>query len=195
MATHEALHEPKGMDLRQLGMWIFLSSECIFFGTLLITFLVYKERALADSEMIDQTQHFAIGITSTITFILLASSLTMVLALYAIQHDKIRQGQLWLAVTTILGSIFVGVQAYEYYELVHHGVTLTSSQFGSAFYALTGFHGTHVFIGVVLLLITLGMTFAGKFNSKNYVPVEIVGLYWHFVDLVWLVLFTLVYLI
>ncbi|MEM7029115.1 MAG: cytochrome c oxidase subunit 3 [Chloroflexota bacterium] len=196
MATHEAMHEPEHIDYRQLGMWIFISSECIFFGTLLITFLINKERALAaGGELADQTTHFAIGITSTITFILLASSLTMVLALNAIQNDNITMGKVWLLATAILGSIFVGVQVYEYIELIHHGVTMTSSVFGSSFYTLTGFHGTHVFIGVIMLFITLGMTQAGSFHSKNYVPVEIVGLYWHFVDLVWLVLFTLVYLI
>lgn len=200
--THDAAHEhgvshdPEPIDLRKLGMWIFLSSEVIFFGTLLITFLVNKEKVLAaGGELADQTTHFSIGLTSLITFILLASSLTMVLALSAIQRDKINEGKLWLIATIILGTIFVGTQAYEYVELVDHGVTLTSSIFGASFYALTGFHGTHVFVGVILLLITLGMTHAGKFHARNALPVELIGLYWHFVDLVWLLLFTLVYLI
>ena len=206
MTTHEATHDQghghgETLDLRKLGWWIFLSSEVIFFGTLLITFLVYKERVghllINPSDSHSHAFHEAlnINITSLITFILLSSSLTMVLALSAIQRDKIGEGKLWLAATALLGATFVGMQVYEYVELVHEGVTIAGSLYGAAFYTLTGFHGTHVFIGVIMLLITLGMTQAGRFNAKNSLPVELVGLYWHFVDLVWLVIFTLVYLI
>jgi len=197
--AHEATHEPEGLDLRKLGMWIFLSSEVIFFGSLIITFLVYKARTIEQGLVLESglpvAEALDINITSIITFVLLSSSLTMVLALSAIQRDRINEGKLWLLATAVLGLIFVGTQVYEYTELVHHGLTITNFIYGSAFYTLTGFHGTHVFIGVIMLLIALGMTHAGKFHAGNYLPVEIVGLYWHFVDLVWLVLFTLVYLI
>ena len=198
MTTHDATHDnaahgSEPIDLRKLGMWIFLSSECIFFGTLIITFLVSRARSAQlpgpDGEVLN------ISITTIITFILLLSSLTMVLSLEGFQHDNIRQGQMWLVATIVLGTIFVGTQVYEYTQLVHEGLTLTSNLFGSAFYTLTGFHGTHVFIGVLLLLSLLLMSRSGKLNARNFLPVELIGLYWHFVDLVWLVIFTLVYLL
>ena len=192
--THQPTHEHGGesIDLRKLGMWIFLSSEVIFFGSLIITFLVYKGRV---GNLHPGHDALNISVTSVITFILLSSSLTMVLALAAIQNDRIRQGKLWLLATALLGMIFVGTQIFEYTELVHEGLTIAGNLYGSAFFTLTGFHGTHVFIGVIMLLILVGMTQAGKFGAKNSLPVEMVGLYWHFVDLVWLVIFTLVYLI
>jgi heme/copper-type cytochrome/quinol oxidase subunit 3 len=158
---------------------------------LIITFLVSRARSVSGPT----AEVLNINITSIITFILLFSSLTMVLALEAFQHDNIRQGQLWLTATIVLGVIFVGTQIYEYTELVHEGLTLTGNLFGSAFYTLTGFHGTHVFIGVLLLLTLLLMSTSGKLNARNSLPVELIGLYWHFVDLVWLVIFTLVYLL
>jgi len=195
VTTHQATHDAghgESLDLRKLGMWIFLSSEVIFFGALIITFLIYKDRVGHLSPGHDVLN---INITSLITFILLSSSLTMVLGLSAIQQDKIEQGKYWLLATALLGTIFVGIQIYEYVELVHEGLTIAGSLYGSAFFTLTGFHGTHVAIGVLMLLITVGMTHAGCFSAKNALPVEIVGLYWHFVDLVWLVIFTLVYLI
>jgi len=200
VTAHQAAHDHghgESLDLRKLGMWIFLSSEVIFFGALIITFLVYKARVghLPIGELHSAHEALNINITSLITFILLSSSLTMVLALSAIQRDRLTEGKLWLLATAILGSAFVGMQAFEYIELVHEGVTIAGSLYGSAFYTLTGFHGTHVFIGVIMLLATLGMTQSGHFNAKNYLGVEIVGLYWHFVDLVWLVIFTFVYLI
>ena len=193
MTAHEAAtHHSQSLEMRKLGMWVFLSSEVIFFGSLIITFLIYKARV---GNIHPGHDVLNISITSLITFILLSSSLTMVLALSAIQHDRITEGKLWLLATAVLGSIFVGVQIFEYNELVREGLTIAGSLYGSAFFTLTGFHGTHVFIGVIMLLVTVGMTHAGKFNAQNAVPVEIIGLYWHFVDLVWLVIFTLVYLI
>ena len=224
MTVHEATadhaHEPESLDLRKLGMWIFLSSEVIFFGSLIIAFLIYKDSVNVFG--LEPKNIFDIVTTSIITFILLSSSLTMVLALSAIQRDQLQQGKLWLAATALLGLAFVGMQGVEYNELFHKGMglsetvlyvkdgvaieahdaeheegvqTVEADAFGAAFFTLTGFHGTHVFVGVILLLIILGMVHFGKLNANNWLPVELIGLYWHFVDLVWLVLFTLIYLI
>ena len=172
-------------------MWVFLSSEVIFFTALIATFMVYQDRSVSGpgQELLD------IEITAINTFILIISSLTMVLSLEAAVKDRQRQLILWLLATIVLGSIFLSIQGFEYFQLWREGLTPSVNLFGSAFYTLTGFHGTHVFVGVIMLVGLLIKALAGGFDSKNFIPIELVGLYWHFVDLVWIVLFTLVYLI
>lgn len=193
LETHEVT-QPEitdGLDNRKLGMWIFISSEVIFFSSLIVTFLLYKHRSAGVGQ-----EALNIPITAVNTFVLIISSLTMVLSLDAAVRDKKGASRLWLLATIGLGSIFLSIQATEYYQLwVHEGLTPYGNLFGSAFYILTGFHGTHVFIGVIMLFGLLIKSLFGGFDSKNFLPIELVGLYWHFVDVVWIVLFTLVYLI
>lgn len=186
------MHEPSAeLDLRKLAMWVFLSSEVLFFGSLIATFLVYKNRSVSGpgQELLN------LPLTGLNTFILIISSLTMVLSLAAAINDQQRQLKLWLVATIVLGSIFLGIQGFEYAKLWNEGLTPATNLFGSAFYTLTGFHGTHVFVGVIILLGVLLKASVGGFGPKHYLPIELAGLYWHFVDLVWIVLFTLVYLI
>lgn len=194
LETHQAVEtgDPTAsLDMRKLAMWVFLSSEVIFFTALIVTFLLYKSRSSgAGQEVLN------IPLTGINTFILIISSLTMVLSLDA--AIKGRQGliRLWLLATIALGSFFLGVQGFEYFELwVHEGLTPQGNLFGSAFYTLTGFHGTHVLIGVIMLWGLLIKALFGGFGPHNYLPIELVGLYWHFVDLVWILIFTLVYLL
>ena len=185
-------HEPaEGLELRKLAMWVFLSSEVIFFGSLIATFLVYKSRSLTGPGQ----EILNIPLTGVNTFILIISSLTMVLSLASAINDRQRQLKLWLLATIMLGTVFLSIQGYEYFKLWNEGLTPTANLFGSAFYTLTGFHGTHVLIGVIILLGVLLKALLGGFGPKHYLPIELAGLYWHFVDLVWIVLFTLVYLI
>ena len=186
--THESA---EGLDLRKLAMWVFLSSEVIFFTALIATFLVYKNESVSGpgQELLD------IEITAINTFILIISSLTMVLSLEAAVKDRQRQLKLWLLATVVLGSTFLSIQGFEYFQLWQEGLTPSVNLFGSAFYTLTGFHGTHVLIGVIMLTGLLIKALLGGFSSKHFLPIELVGLYWHFVDLVWILLFTLVYLI
>jgi cytochrome c oxidase subunit 3 len=182
----------EGLDIRKLGMWCFLGSECIFFGALIGTYYVYRPQIFANEP---HPHHVLdIGFTAFLAFILLMSSLTMVLALSAIQHNLRRAGSLWLLATAFLGTCFLAGQAYEFTKLAHEGVTLASGTFGQCFLTLTGFHGTHVFVGVLWLLACFARAIRGGFHAGNYIGVEIAGLYWHFVDLVWVAIFTLVYL-
>jgi len=185
-------HEPaEGLELRKLAMWVFLSSEVIFFGSLIATFLVYKNKSLTGPGQ----EVLNIPLTGVNTFILIISSLTMVLSLASAINNRQRQLKLWLLATIMLGTVFLSIQGYEYFKLWNEGLTPTANLFGSAFYTLTGFHGTHVLVGVIILLGVLLKALLGGFGPKHYLPIELAGLYWHFVDLVWIVLFTLVYLI
>jgi heme/copper-type cytochrome/quinol oxidase subunit 3 len=192
--THVATAHPTatGLDNRKLAFWMFIGSECLLFGSLISTYLVYKGRSVfgpTPQEILN------IPLTSVSTFDLLMSSLAMVLALAAVQRGDRRWARVWLAATALLGSIFLGFQAYEFTTFVHEGLTLQVNLFGSTFFTLTGFHGAHVFVGVVWLLTLLARSFQGKLGPERALNVEIAGLYWHFVDVVWIVIFTVVYLL
>jgi cytochrome c oxidase subunit 3/cytochrome o ubiquinol oxidase subunit 3 len=123
------------------------------------------------------------------------SSLTMVLAHNAFEKRDARGTRIWLAATALLGITFLAGQIYEFTEFVHEGLTLSTSSFGSSFYMLTGFHGAHVAIGVLMLLAMLFLSIDGRLHEDRGLNVELVGLYWHFVDIVWIVIFTVVYLL
>ena len=185
-------HTSTGPDSRKLLMWAFLASDCMFFGTLIATYLVYKNRS-PEGPLPRET--FDVPYTSVSAFVLLLSSLTMVLALAAIQRGEERRMRVWLSATALLGCVFLGGQFYEFTTFYHEGLTLSRNLFGSSFFTLTGFHGTHVFIGVFWLLSLVAHSFRGRLHQEHSLFVEIAGLYWHFVDIVWILIFTLVYLI
>ena len=181
-----------GISNEKLAMWTFLGSECLLFGGLISTFLLYKVRA-ADGKTLPELYDSLF--TSISSFVLLMSSLTMVLAVSAIQRKDLRAMRGWLLTTALLGVVFISGQVYEFTEFVNEGYGFTHSPAWSAFFALTGFHGVHVTIGIVMLLSTVALSMRGHITHKNAEAVEIVGLYWHFVDVVWVVIFSVVYLI
>jgi heme/copper-type cytochrome/quinol oxidase subunit 3 len=180
------------VDHRKLAMWVFLGSECFLFGTLIATYLAYKGRSVVGPM---PHEILNIPLTTLSTFDLLMSSLLMVLALAAVQRGDRVQSRLWLAGTALFGAIFLGFQVYEFGQFVHEGLTLQTNLFGSTFFVLTGFHGGHVTIGVVWLLTLLVLDLRGRLGVLDATKVEVAGLYWHFVDVVWIVIFTVVYLI
>jgi cytochrome c oxidase subunit 3/cytochrome o ubiquinol oxidase subunit 3 len=175
-----------------MAMWAFLGSECLFFGSLISTYLLYRNRTADGPKPIDV---YDIPYTSVSSFVLLMSSLTMVLALAAIQRGDHRGLRVWLLATALLGTVFIGGQIFEFTTFVDEGLKLSTSPFGSAFFVLTGFHGAHVTIGILMLLSLVGMSLAGRLGQEDARKVEFIGLYWHFVDIVWIVIFTVVYLI
>jgi cytochrome c oxidase subunit 3/cytochrome o ubiquinol oxidase subunit 3 len=175
-----------------MAMWMFLGSECLLFGGLISTYMLYRGRA---SENLGPDQIYDIPFTSVSSFVLLMSSLTMVLAVSAAAQDDDRTTNLWLTVTALLGATFVGGQVYEFTSFYQEGLGFTTSLFSSSFYTLTGFHGVHVTVGVIMLLATVGMVRRNRIPGQKSEVVELVGLYWHFVDVVWIIIFTLVYLI
>jgi len=192
--SHAAVahHTSTGLDSRKIAFWTFIGSECLLFGSLIATYLVYQGRSVSGP-----TTHEILNIplTSISTFDLLMSSLAMVLALAAVQRGDRTWARVWLGMTAFLGAIFLGFQVYEFQHFVHEGLGFTTNLFGSTFFTLTGFHGAHVFVGVVWLLTLLVRSFQGKLGPDKALNVEIAGLYWHFVDVVWIVIFTVVYLI
>ena len=189
-----AVQTGTGVDNRKLLMWLFLGSECLFFGGLIGTYLLYRNRSVEGAGPIPR-EVFDIPFTSVSSFILLMSSVTMVLAFAAIQRGDQRGLRIWLLATALLGMTFLAGQAFEFEDFYNEGLTLNSSLFGTTFFVLTGFHGAHVTVGVLILLSLFVMAWRGKLTKEKSLNVELAGLYWHFVDVVWIVIFTLVYLL
>ena len=189
---HGAHATSTGLSNNKLAMWLFLGSECLLFGGLISTYMLYRGR---HSSGLGPAQLFDIPLTSVSSFVLLMSSLTMVLAVNSAKRKDDRNTNLWLTTTALLGGLFVGAQVYEFTSFYHEGIGFTTNLFSSSFFTLTGFHGVHVSIGVIMLLVMVGIISRGKATGDKAEAVEMVGLYWHFVDVVWVVIFTLVYLI
>ena len=204
-----------GLDNKKVAIWAFIGSECMLFASLISTYLIYKGRSVVGPYPHDACLPPAcstplkailnIPVTSASTFVLLMSSLAMVLALAAVElkdQPKRTRGErilgsskLWLWMTALLGVTFLGFQAFEFTSFVHEGLTIRTNLFGSSFFTLTGFHGAHVTAGVIWLLTLLAIDYRRGLGPKDAINVDLAALYWHFVDVVWIVIFTLVYLI
>jgi cytochrome c oxidase subunit III len=195
-----------GLDSRKMAFWTFIGSECLLFGSLIATYMAYKGKSLtgpypheggwtnAHGEVVDHGI-LNIPLTTASTFILLMSSVMMVLALNAVQRGDRKGSVLWLFMTAFGGSLFLGCQVFEFTHFWREGLTLSSNLFGSTFFVLTGFHGAHVTVGVIYLLTLTMLAHKGHLGPEKTLNVEIAGLYWHFVDVIWIVIFPLVYLI
>ena len=195
VAEHHHAEPPSttGIPHDKMGMWVFLCSEVMFFTGLIGSYLVL--RYSAGDSWPDPSKVLNIPLTAMNTFILICSSVTMVQALAAIGRGDARKMKLFLSLTLMFGAGFLSVQVYEYNHLLFHKhFTPSSSLFGSVFFTTTGFHGFHVFCGVVCIAFVTGKAFLGKYTQAHHQGIETLGLYWHFVDLVWIILFTIIYL-
>jgi heme/copper-type cytochrome/quinol oxidase subunit 3 len=178
----------------KFAMWCFLGTEVIIFGALIARVLgVWVHDPEAHRLLTEPLT--SLLLVSVNTCLLLVSSLCVVLGLSSIQRGNRSGLALWMAVTAVLGAAFVSIQAYEFNKLVSEGLVFGTSQFASAFYLLTGNHGLHVIIGVIWCVFILLRAARGGYTENEHLGVEIFGLYWHFVDVVWILIFTLVYLI
>ena len=225
-AGHDAVVEDTttGLNHRKMLMWVFLGSDCLFFTSLISTYLIYRGRSLVGPFPEDV---FSIPTTSVSTFVLLMSSLSMVLAYSSINKGDLKAFRIWLLCTCFLGSTFLAFQTYEFYEFSQHervvhcasepeaagclpgveeyeedyGLTPRTNLFGSTFFTLTGFHGAHVTVGVIWLLSIYSFSMMGGrrarriLTDREALSVDLAALYWHFVDIVWIVIFAVVYLI
>jgi len=181
-----------GLNHRKLLMWVFLGSDCLFFGALIATYMVYRGQSLTGPYPIDIID---VPVTTISTFVLLMSSFAMVQALAATHADNKRGIVGWLVATAVLGAIFIGFQVVEFNTFKNEGLTLGGNLFGATFFTLTGFHGAHVTLGIIWLVAMAILANKGRVGPNSALDIELLGLYWHFVDIVWIVIFTLLYLI
>ncbi len=187
---HEAT--TTGLNHRKMLMWAFLGSDCMFFGSLIATYLVYKGKSLVPPYPADV---FDIPVTSVSTFVLLMSSMSMVMAYAAISRGSLKGFRVWMASTAMMGMTFLAFQVFEFRTFAMEGLTPRTNLFGTTFFSLTGFHGAHVTLGVIWLLSLLFYSFRpGAVTAEKSLDVDLAALYWHFVDIVWIVIFTVVYL-
>lgn len=185
---------PGGRDLGWWGMVFFLGTEVVLFGGLFASFFVIRDDVPAVWARAHEHVAHAVPLVTVNTLILMASGGTMHWALHAIRKDDRRAFKLGLVLTLVLGATFLVIQMREYASLMAAGITLGADQFGSVFYMLTGTHAFHVFLGLVLIGIVTVRAFLGQFDSKRHVAVDAFAIYWHFVDVVWIILYLVVYL-
>lgn len=175
-----------------LGFWLLLAGECVLFGSLFATFVALREQTNGGPTA---AELFQLPMVALPTLILLTSSLTSVLGILAMHRAKLSQTQAWFGVTVLLGLSFLGLEIYEFVEYYDHGHRLTTSAFGSAFYTLLGFHGGHVLFGILWISLLIAQSFKKGLTVVTAPKFYVASLYWHFVDLVWVFIFTVVYLL
>jgi heme/copper-type cytochrome/quinol oxidase subunit 3 len=183
-------------SIGKLAMWIFLVTDAMSFSGFLLSYAVLR----STMEWPEPAKYLGINLSGFATFILICSSVSMVLAIDSCKHKDRKQMLNWLLATIAGGAAFLCIQAYEYTHLVHAGMTLSSfahgnNLFASTFYIVTGFHGLHVLTGVIYLCCEYRFAHRGDYDNGDYNRLEILGLFWHFVDLVWILVFTFIYLL
>lgn len=209
MSSHAPVRDLEYPDDKQfgkaspgkIGMWLFLGTDAMSFSGLLIGYAVLR----ASKPWPNPVEALGgVELSAFMTFILICSSVSMVLSIDACKMGDRKKMLKWLGLTIFGGVIFLGIQAYEYTHLIRDlGLSLKPweykgvvyNHFGPTFYAVTGFHGLHVLTGVIYLMVMYGLGRSGRFDNANYNQLEIAGLFWHFVDLVWILVFTFVYLL
>ena len=179
-------------DNNKLAMWLFLGGEIVFFVTLILTYALFRLEQPGD--YLDFSSHLSIPLIGLNTFILITSSYMVVRSLESIQSGDQKGLRNYLTAVLVLGALFLIGQAFEWFTLFREGISVTDT-FGTPFFAITGIHGLHVFTGIMWGSLVLAGAYRGAYSRHDHQTVELFGLYWHFVDIVWIVLFTLFYLL
>jgi len=174
-----------------VGMTCLIIAESAIFVIFVVAYVYYIGKSL-----VGPTPHDVLDIPVVATVCLLSSSITVHFSVHDLRGARVRRSAGWLAATVLLGGIFIGFTAYEWYDLIYHrGLTIRTNLFGTTFYSLVGLHASHVIVGLIMLSLTLVFALAGKVNQRHAERLEVLSLYWHFVDAVWVVVFTVVYII
>ncbi|HLF88566.1 MAG TPA: heme-copper oxidase subunit III [Anaerolineales bacterium] len=181
----------EGIKTVKFAIWLFLASEIMFFAGLIVAYISIR---YSDPNWLLASELLSVPLVALNTFILIFSSVTMVLAFDSAEQGDLQKSRYLLLATAILGIVFLSIQGFEWSDLMHEGIQASTNLFGSTFYTLTGFHGAHVAIGVIWVLSVTAKAFRGGY-AEDHLGIELAGLYWHFVDLVWIILFTIIYLI
>lgn len=181
-----------GIPSNKLGMWLFLASEVMFFTGLIAAYIVLR---MGHPAWPGPAGHLSVPIGTVNTFVLIGSSMTMVMAYAMLQRDQQAAARLYLGLTILLGTAFLGIKAYEYSEKFHHQLFPHTNVFWSCYFTLTGFHALHVLGGIIANAWFFFRALQGRLRASNSYLIELAGLYWHFVDIVWIFLFPLLYLI
>lgn len=190
--AHSSIPSPEQINNSKFAMWLYLASEVIIFSVFIAAYIVFR---INNPDVVKEIhEELGVILVSINTFILLTSSWALVMGLREAQKNNSPGAARWLGLTALLGTVFVLLQYVEYMELARIGISL-DTEFGMRFYAPTAFHGAHVIVGVLWALWVMSKARRGRYSAQNYLAIEIFGLYWHFVDVVWVVLFTVIYLI
>ncbi|ANE45553.1 cytochrome B oxidoreductase [Paenibacillus swuensis] len=188
-------HDPEKATLegrnKILGFWLFLGGETVLFGTLFSAFLALRHN-VADGKTAQQL--FELPLIALATFLLLTSSMTSVLAIQAMHRQKVKEMAIWLGITVLFGACFLGLEIYEFYHYVHEGHKFSTSAFSTSFYSLVGFHGAHVAFGICWITLLIAQLFRKGLTVVTAPKIYVASLYWHFIDVVWVFIFTVVYL-
>lgn len=203
---HHFANEEQQKDASTVGMWVFLVTEIMFFGGLFLAYFAYRQAYPIAFASASLKTNLWLGAANTT--VLICSSLTMAMAVHSAALGKQKLLIAFLVLTLMLGGTFLGVKAYEYHDKwVHHEVpgyhfdcegcedAGHTPLFFSLYFGMTGLHATHMLVGFVILVVLIAQARKGKYTAKWYTPIEMFGLYWHFVDIVWIFLFPLLYLI
>lgn len=174
-----------------LGFWFFLGGETVLFASLFATYLALKDSVAGGPS---GKELFQMPIVFLATMLLLTSSLTSVYAMHHMRNFDLKKMQLWLGITVLLGAAFLALEIYEFTEYVHEGFTFSTSAFSSAFYTLVGTHGVHVAFGLLWIVTLMVRNAKRGLNLYNAPKFYVASLYWHFIDVVWVFIFTVVYL-
>ena len=189
--AHEEHHTSLPINSRKLAMWTFIGSECLLFASLITTFVIYRNSHATGPGPKDV---FEVPLVTAGTAVLLFSSFFIVMSLNGAQSGDRKKLLMWLSLTVLCGLFFVGMQVFEFTGFMHKGMGYSTNLFATSFFTLTGFHGTHVLIGTVWNITLLKDAYKGKLPPEKALNLEIAALYWHFVDVVWIIIFPVVYL-
>lgn len=193
MSQAQTEYSATGIPSGKLGMWMFLASEVMLFGAFISSYIVLR---MGSSNFGVPSEEVLTRPLATLnTFVLITSSITMVLALAAIQRENVKQFAAYMGATMLLGSTFLVIKGFEYTHKIHEGLTISSSLFGSFYFTMTGLHALHMVGGLIFNTYILINGLRGRYANGHWERVEYAGLYWHFVDLVWVILFPIFYLV
>lgn len=182
-------------NMVSVGTILFLAQELMFFAGLFAMYFTSRANGMATGDWEVQTSHLNVVYGLIITIILVTSSVTSQFGTFAAERGDVYGLRKWFTITILLGVVFLGMVAFEYYEMIHAGVTIQSSVYGSVFYIITGFHMAHVTAGIIAFIIILARVAKSKFTPAQATAAMVVSYYWHFVDVIWIGVFVTLYLV